>query len=125
MPYRGRSFSGDMTKLDEFTLNVLCNTEVIEVDQDVLGKQGQIVDRTEDYFIMVKQMADGSKAVGLFNTAYIPTQIEVSLDKLGLQGGCRLRDLWRQKDIGVYQDKYSVTVSRGAVEMIRCFSAGK
>ena len=27
-------YSGDMSKLDEFTLNILCNTEVIEVNQD-------------------------------------------------------------------------------------------
>ncbi|MDP4275075.1 MAG: hypothetical protein Q8907_12420 [Bacteroidota bacterium] len=31
-------FSGDMTKLHEFTLNVSCDPEVIEVDQDTLGK---------------------------------------------------------------------------------------
>ena len=30
-------FSGDMGKLDEFTVNVLCNPEVIEIDQDPLG----------------------------------------------------------------------------------------
>ena len=35
-------FSGDMAKLDEFTLNVLCNAEVIDVDQDPLGKQARI-----------------------------------------------------------------------------------
>ena len=34
-------FSGDMAKLDDFTLNVLCNAEVIEVDQDPLGKQAK------------------------------------------------------------------------------------
>ena len=32
-------FSGDMTKLDEFTLSILTNDEVIEVDQDPLGRQ--------------------------------------------------------------------------------------
>jgi alpha-galactosidase len=31
-------FSGDMNHLDEFTLNVLCNAEVIAIDQDSLGK---------------------------------------------------------------------------------------
>ena len=38
-------FSGDMAKLDAFTLNVLCNAEVIEVDQDPLGKQAKILAR--------------------------------------------------------------------------------
>lgn len=34
-----------MSKLDAFTLNVLCNAEVIDVDQDPLGKQGKIMVR--------------------------------------------------------------------------------
>jgi alpha-galactosidase len=34
-------FSGDMEKLDDFTLNILCNAEVIEVDQDPLGRHGR------------------------------------------------------------------------------------
>jgi len=38
-------FSGDMRKLDEFTLNVLCNHEVIDVNQDLLGKQAVIIRR--------------------------------------------------------------------------------
>lgn len=38
-------FSGDMAWLDEFTLNVLCNSEVIDIDQDSLGKQGVILVR--------------------------------------------------------------------------------
>ena len=32
-------FSGDMARLDPLTLNVLCNAEVIDVDQDALGRQ--------------------------------------------------------------------------------------
>jgi hypothetical protein len=32
-------FGGDMGRLDEFTVDVLCNAEVIDVDQDRLGKQ--------------------------------------------------------------------------------------
>ncbi len=39
-------FSGDMTKLDPFTLNVLCNSEVIDVDQDCPGPPGK--DRQEN-----------------------------------------------------------------------------
>ena len=34
-------FSGDMARLDEFTLNVLCNPEVIDVNQDACGKQAR------------------------------------------------------------------------------------
>jgi len=36
-------FAGDMNQLDEFTLNVLCNAEVIGVDQDPLGWQARVI----------------------------------------------------------------------------------
>ena len=49
-------YSGDMTRLDEFTLNVLCNPEVIEIDQDPLGKQGTPVVRGEDREIWKKEL---------------------------------------------------------------------
>ena len=39
-------FSGDMARLDPFTLNVLCNAEVIDVDQDALGRQARIIRKT-------------------------------------------------------------------------------
>ena len=35
-------FSGDMTRLDDFLINVLCNHEVIDVALDPLGRQGRI-----------------------------------------------------------------------------------
>src|SRR5690606_13307340 len=47
-------YSGDMSRLDEFTLNVLCNAEVIEVDQDPLGQCAKVTHLGEDTFAMVK-----------------------------------------------------------------------
>ena len=49
-------FSGDMATLDAFTLNVLCNAEVIEVDQDPLGKQAKILRQTSDEFLLVTEL---------------------------------------------------------------------
>ena len=53
-----------MTKLDPFTLNILCNAEVIDVNQDTLGKQARILRHTAGEFVLVKDLEDGSKAVG-------------------------------------------------------------
>ena len=36
-------FGGDMGALDDFTLGILNNSEVIDVDQDALGWQGRVV----------------------------------------------------------------------------------
>ncbi len=114
-------FSGDMNYLDEFTLNVLCNSEVIEVDQDLLGKQARIVRHTESEFVLAKAMEDGSLAVGVFNTGDKPARIQVTWDELGLDGQRRVHDVWRQKDIGHASDLLSVEVNRHGVTMVRLF----
>jgi alpha-galactosidase len=116
-------FSGDMDKLDDFTLNILCNAEVIEVDQDPLGKQAPIIAQTDEYFIMAKDMEDGSKAVGLFNTTEIATNIAVSWNYLGIEGPHRVRDLWRQKNLGTYKNRFEAKVSRHGVMLICIFPA--
>ena len=36
-------FSGDITRMDDFTLSLLTNDEVIEVDQDPLGNAARRV----------------------------------------------------------------------------------
>ena len=67
MPAAPLFFSGDMTKLDDFTLSLLTNDEIIEVDQDPLGIQAHRVSQESETEVWVKDLEDGSKAVGLFN----------------------------------------------------------
>jgi alpha-galactosidase len=112
-------FSGDMTKLDAFTLNVLCNAEVIDVDQDPLGKQGKILRQTPNEFVLVKELEDGSKAAGLFNLGDQPARLAVSWAELGISGKQRVRDLWRQKDLGKFSDTFQTEVPRHGVMMVR------
>ncbi len=112
-------FGGDMTKLDAFALNILCNSEVIEVDQDPLGKQAHIVRQTGSEFILIKDLEDGSKAVGLFNLSAGSIKLFVTRSDLGLAGKQRARDLWRQKDLGVFENEFSTTVPRHGVALIR------
>jgi alpha-galactosidase len=112
-------YSGDMTKLDPFTLNILCNHEIIDVDQDPLGKQGRIVRKTREVLILAKDLEDGSKAVGLFNLARSPARIEVDWKALNLTGPQRVRDLWRQKDLGMFSDAFKADVPRHGVTMVR------
>lgn len=118
-------YSGDMSRLDDFTLNVLCNPEVIEVDQDPLGKSADVHMITPKLFIMAKEMEDGSKAVGLFNRGRIPAKVAASWDKLGVSGKQLVRDLWRQKDLGTYEGRFEAEVSQRGVVMIRVRPAAR
>jgi alpha-galactosidase len=112
-------YSGDITRLDAFTLNVLCNAEVIEVDQDPLGKQARIVRQTEEDFVLAKPMADGSLAVGLFNLAETPRTVAVDWAALGLTGFQRVRDLWRWMDLGIAERAFQAEVPRHGVALVR------
>jgi len=112
-------FSGDMGKLDPFTLNVLCNREVIEVDQDALGRQARIVRDTHRELVLLKDMEDGSRVLGLFNLSPGRRTLSVSLDELGLRGPLRVRDLWRQKELGTRAGSLEFPVARHGVALVR------
>ena len=114
-------YSGDMARLDEFTLNVLCNAEVIEIDQDALGRQAKPIVQTDRMFILAKPMEDGSLAVGLFNLDWVAGQISVSFSQLDIEGPRRVRDLWRHKDTGVFEEKFEAEVPRHGVVLLRFF----
>ncbi len=112
-------FSGDMAKLDPFTLNVLCNSEVIDVDQDPLGRQGRIARRTDCDFVLAKDLEDGSMAVGLFNLTEAAAPIAVEWPELELTGKQQVRDLWRHTDLGSVDGKCEITVPRHGVMLVR------
>jgi alpha-galactosidase len=120
-------FSGDMNALDEFTLNVLCNDEVIDVDQDRLGLQGRIVRHTEDEFVLAKRLEDGSVAVGLFNLSEKPREVRVERAALGIGRVARARDVWRQRDLPAAATAagpaYSAVVRPHGVDLVRLFPA--
>lgn len=114
-------FSGDMDKLDEFTLNVLCNAEVIDIDQDPLGKQARIVRLDEDTMILAKPLEDGSVAIGLFNLDDAPQKIRATWEELGLSGTCRMRDVWRQVDVAQLNGSLEEVVPKHGVSLYRCW----
>jgi alpha-galactosidase len=118
-------FGGDIAQLDDFTLGILCNSEVIDVDQDALGWQGRVVRQSADEFILEKPLEDGSFAVGLFNLSESPRTISVTLTGLGVDGSWRVRDLWRQKEIGAVSGSLSSEVAPHGVVFVRLTSVPK
>ena len=111
----------DMSGMDDFTLSLLTNDEVIAVNQDVLGSQAkQLQSGTSQ--VWVKDLKDGSKAVGLFNLSTVERAIEFQFISAGLAGKYNIRDLWRQKDIGTAQNKFKTNVPAHGVVFIKITS---
>ncbi len=112
-------YSGEMGKLDPFTLNVLCNPEVIDIDQDPLGQSAAVSMTSDSTFLMVKDLVDGSKALGLFNRGKSAAPVRASWAVLGLRGRQSVRDLWRQKDLSAAAGEFSASVPpRGVVLLL-------
>ena len=109
----------DMTQLDEFTLGLLENDEVIEVNQDPLGRQAARVAKNGMLEVWAKDMEDGSKAVGLFNRGSGEASVTANWADLGLSGEQAVRDLWRQKDLGKFAGKFEAKVGRHGVVLVK------
>jgi alpha-galactosidase len=111
----------DLSQLDDFTLNLLCNDEVIDIDQDPLGKSALCTIKNPDYQLWVKQLYDGSIAVGIFNLSNEFKKITINLSDLNINGNKIIRDVWRQKDIGKLKDSFNTEISSHGVMLIRIY----
>jgi len=109
----------DLTKLDEFTLNLLTNDEVLEVSQDPLGRQAGRVAQNGPLEVWAKDMEDGSKAVGLFNRGGEEAPVTANWADLHLAGAHKIRDLWRQQDLGSFTGQFQAPVPRHGVVLIK------
>ena len=111
----------DLALMDDFTLSLLINDEVIAIDQDELGAAAALVlDKKEkDYEIWARPLADGSMAVALLNSADEEQMVELPLAELGVCGKWQVRDCWRQRDEGIFEAHYAMSVPGHATHLIR------
>jgi alpha-galactosidase len=109
----------DLSRLDDFTLNLITNDEVIDVNQDPLGKEAVSVIKEKDFAVYVKDLEDGSKAVALFNTGNKEMDISINWEKLGITGDHTIRDLWRQTDLGISKQDFKTLVPKHGVVLVK------
>ena len=109
-------------RLDPFTLSLLSNDEVLEINQDPLGIQGRRT-KAGGGEAVVKPLEDGSKAVGLFNPGSHPAKVSIDWSTLGIRGKQQVRDLWRQKDLGIHSEKFTAEVRPHGVVLVRVVPA--
>jgi alpha-galactosidase len=120
-------------RLDDFTLSLLSNDEVIAIDQDPMGKPGRLVGKRDGVEVWIRQLEDGEMAVGLFNTdnygatpgSYFHWGTEKAVSYVwdmaaaGFKGKWKLRDVWRQKDLGVFDGSFATDIRHHGVVLLR------
>ena len=101
---------------------IITNRDVIAIDQDALGRQGDRIFSQGPIEIWSKLLADGSTALALFNLGEDQSDlrgISLHLAKAGIRGTARARDLWAAKDIGPLTDASKFTIPKHGVVLLR------
>ncbi len=109
----------DLSTMKPETVALLTNREVIAIDQDPAGKQGDRVRAEGPLEIWARALADGSKAVALFNRHPQPMEMQVDFRELGFKGGVKVRNIWDAKDLGKMQGNYKARVPGHGVVLLR------
>ena len=99
---------------------ILTKKEVIAVDQDVAGKEGQRVRKEGNLEVWSKPLHDGSRAVVLLNRGIEEKKIGVSWEDLGYPAHltAKVRDLWQEKELGEFKEMFSASVAPHSVVMV-------
>ncbi len=110
-------FSCDIENIDDFTIGLLANADVVNINQDELGHVAEVIrndDQTET--VMAKKLANGSLALAVFNrNGQKNMVIPVDWHDLGVGGSQKVFDVWRQKDLGVMENGIRVKLSPNGV----------
>lgn len=110
----------DLSKMDDFTINLLTNDEVLAVNQDPLGVQASKVYRADGLEYWTKKLADDNRAVGIFNLDDDDRVVNVNFSDLKVDSPGIIRDLWRQENIT--KDKvteFTVEIPAHGVSMVK------
>ena len=100
----------DLTRLDPFTKALLTNDDVLDVNQDPLGKPAMRIASVDDTQVWARPLFDGTHAVGLVNLSSEQASVRVTWAQLSLTGSQPVRDLWQRKDLGSSATAYTALV---------------
>jgi len=116
----------DLAKLDEPTLALITNDEVLAVNQH--SKNNRQLFRTDDGLVAwIADAAKGSeKYVAFFNTRSAPADapaesasVAVTFANAGLPNVVAIRDLWARKDLGVSETDFTTEVPAHGARLFR------
>lgn len=110
----------ELSSLDEFTLGLVTNSEVIAINQDALGRSARLVLDRDGWQVWVKELEGGAKAVGVFNLGekFRRLSINPALFGRGVRERYEMRDAWRQRKLGARTGAFPVSVPAHGVVLL-------
>jgi alpha-galactosidase len=109
----------DLTTMTPETRDMLTNKDAIAIDQDKAGKQGDRVWAEGPIEVWMRPLADGGKAIAIFNRHPSAMSAEVDLARLGIKSNTRARDVWQGRELAALPLNYSAIIPGHGVILLR------
>jgi alpha-galactosidase len=109
----------DLNAMSAETLQILGNQEAIAIDQDPLGNAAVPVIKDGDIHVLMRDLHDGSKAVGIFNLGDVTRKGTINLQDIKLEGSQKIRDLWLHRDLGKFTSQFNYEVPSHGVILLK------
>lgn len=109
----------DLTNMTPDTLALLTNREVIAIDQDAAGHQGDRFWSEGSLEVWAKPLSSGAIAVGLFNTSIAPAPMTLTYGSIGIAHPRKVRDVWAHADIKPDGASYTALVPEHGAVLLR------
>ncbi|WP_260600041.1 NPCBM/NEW2 domain-containing protein [Sphingomonas endolithica] len=99
----------DLRNAPASLMNIWRNADIVAVNQDPGGHQGVIAYASDDAQIIVKTLANGKKAVAIFNRGMAPVEVNLTAAhlKFAVDAPIRLRNLWDHKTLAPFTGETS------------------
>jgi alpha-galactosidase len=108
-----------MSSMDKFTVALLTNDEVLDINQDPLGKPAGRILKNGQTEVWARPLFDGTTAVGLFNRGSQAAKVIVSWSDLKRESPQPVRELWQHKDLGEQANGYEAIVPPHGTALVK------
>lgn len=110
----------DLKKMDTFTLELLTNDELIDINQDPLGKAASRKIKNGPIEVWSRPLWDDTSAVGIFNRGKVDREYSLVWEEIGLKSGENIRDVWAHREL----DKGNLLVQKIPAHGCSIFQVG-
>jgi hypothetical protein len=111
-------FGGDLPTSSADTVALLTNPEVLEVNQSSRGNRQ--LSRSSDIIIWMAEAAlSDDRFIAVFNIGDVIQETAIELAEAGIGSRCRVRDLWKREDEGVFDDTLELTLRPHSAALYR------
>jgi alpha-galactosidase len=105
----------DVRTMSPDTRSILLNKEVIAVDQDPLGAEGHLADKSGDIEYFARPLSNEDMALVVVNRAAAPATITLPWSEMRIAEGTKIRDLWKHEDFKTAADQSFTIPAHGSL----------